>query len=144
MKYMFISLILVMFQNCTGQNKDKKNELQYVSYSAATRGSSFICKMNADSILIDISGVENVSNRSQLEVGDWRTLSELVKQLNLDSIPFLEAPTDNRYNDQVRIAEVEIKKGEKLYVSNAFDEGNPPKELKALVDKLLLLSQTVE
>ncbi|MFX0555942.1 hypothetical protein ACOCEA_04050 [Maribacter sp. CXY002] len=144
MKYVLFSAILMILHNCTGQTKGTKNELQFVSYTATTRGSSFNCKISADSIKVNVLGTKNKSSTIATKEGDWRILSELVNQLSLDSIKSLKSPTDNRHTDRARIAEIEIKKDDKLYLSNSFDEGSPPKELKPLVDKISLLSQTVE
>ncbi|MBL4568525.1 MAG: hypothetical protein JKY69_02310, partial [Flavobacteriaceae bacterium] len=46
------------------------------------------------------------------------------------------APTDDRIRDAALHATLTIILGDKTYSSQTFDHGNPPKELKSLIDAL--------
>jgi len=52
--------------------------------------------------------------------------------------------TEKSSVDRVRIAKIKILANGKLYESNSFDEGTPPKELKDLIGIMLTLAKTVE
>ncbi|MDJ0644462.1 MAG: hypothetical protein QNJ57_00625 [Flavobacteriaceae bacterium] len=90
------------------------------------------CKVG---LLTDTSEIEVTSK-------DWDHIIELVNEIKLDKIHSLEAPSDDRSTDRKMIAVVIITLGNKVvYTSSSFDDGNPPHQLKNLIEKLFAISK---
>ena len=67
---------------------------------------------------------------------DQEKLSKLFSKINLKKIYTLKDPTQKRFYDGAAIAILRIKVQKKEYQSTNFDHGNPPNEIKQLVDKI--------
>lgn len=67
---------------------------------------------------------------------DQEKLSKLFSKINLETIYTLKDPTQKRFYDGAAIAILRIKVQKKEYQSTNFDHGNPPNEIKQLVDKI--------
>ncbi|TVZ56415.1 hypothetical protein OD91_1700 [Lutibacter sp. Hel_I_33_5] len=125
-------VFLILLANCAAQKND--DNIKEVIYKAHTRGSSMsvtivnnnvFYKTRKDSITKSI----NKDQRNNM-------VAEITK-INLEGIRDLIAPSKKRTFDAALHATVSIKSGDKTYTSSNFDHGNPPAELKALVDLLL-------
>jgi hypothetical protein len=112
-------------------------EVISIKYSAFTRGTS-------KEIVVNEKGVISNKNDKKLRQTEGKsTLSQcqkLIKNINLESISALKAPSKRRASDGALHASIEIITKDKTYQSNEFDEGNPPKELKKLVDYILKMA----
>ena len=71
---------------------------------------------------------------------DWAKCLELLTKIDLDEFVKLEAPSGLRHADKAQHAELELKINKTTLRSREFDHGNPPKEIKPLVNHLLYLS----
>ena len=71
-------------------------------------------------------------------------LSDIIKNINLEIISILKAPSERRATDGALHAEFKIKAEGKEYKSIIFDAGNPPIELKKLEDLLYQLAKLRE
>ena len=72
---------------------------------------------------------------------DWPELNSMITAIDLDTFKSLEAPSDARFTDAAAEATLTIKMGDVLHTSPAFDHGNPPKEIEALVNKVLSIKE---
>ncbi len=125
--YSFFSLL--MLSNCDTQSHEDFT----LNYSAATRGSSITLDANSSEIQYsDMNGDKNITlNKSQ-----WDEIKELISKIDVDEIENLEAPSNGSHTDRALVATLSITIGDKTYESVNFDHGNPPNELKKLIDKL--------
>ena len=142
MKFLILILLFPNHQ-CADQIKSVQ-EIDFVAYTAATRGSSFSCKINSSRILIQSQGGESFEKTREISSEEWKTISRSINDLNPDSISDYTSSTNSRALDRSRMAGVMISVNQVLYESEAFDEGNPPAELKPLVDKIIALAKTVD
>jgi len=54
------------------------------------------------------------------------------------------APSQGRALDRAAIASLKVKFSEEAYESVPFNHGNPPTAIKAIIDKVLLLAESVD
>ena len=64
--------------------------------------------------------------------------------MDIEQIPNLKAPTENRFFDGAAIANLKISYKGTIYESASFDHGNPPKEIEPLVKEILSISENIE
>ena len=132
------SLIIVLFVS----SKCFQNEvLLKVEYKAETRGAlKNITVTKNDCIYKTLSKSDEFKTSTE----DWQTITKLVKGLNLEILKNLEAPSSKSHIDAAMQASITITFEEKIIESANFDDGNPPEELKKLVEKLLEITTKSE
>jgi hypothetical protein len=132
MKFIFYSLFsLLLLSNCDATSQS--NELASITYSAATRGSSIsLIATTSELNYTDYNGTKKIS----LTTEQWNELKVLVNKIQLSSIQELEAPSTASSADRALIASLTINTGSNTYESSTFDHGNPPDELKKLIERL--------
>jgi len=96
---------------------------------ASTRGSSLKIIANPNQIVYNDTVLKITSDK-------WNVLTTLIQEINLGNLNNLKAPSEDRYRDMALAAELKITTSENNFTSSQFDHGNPPKELKPLLDKL--------
>lgn len=72
---------------------------------------------------------------------DWKTLLGLVDGIDLAKVETLRAPSNKNHVDAALAATLKITKGNKVYQSTVFDHGNPPAQLKALIEKMIAIAK---
>ena len=121
---------IVLLTNCSAQNE---HDSLSINYNAATRGS----KITIVAKTYEIIYTTNLETKnSTLSKKQWSEIKELVLQIELSAISNLEAPSNESYTDRALIGSLTIIKNNETYESSTFDHGNPPKELKELINKL--------
>ncbi|NHF60331.1 hypothetical protein FK220_013335 [Flavobacteriaceae bacterium TP-CH-4] len=144
MKY--VLLYILSFSSLLGsaQQTTEEEESLSIIYEAMTRGSSFHCAVTKGRISVKSSGKTITMETRAIAKKDWQEVEQQLKTVLLEHIGNLEAPSAESQTDRARIATLKVKRGDKIFESAPFDEGNPPKELKPLIDKILALAETVE
>jgi hypothetical protein len=123
----YIAFIL-LFSNCTAQS-NLTNVV--IEYSAVTRGTSIEIKVTSKEIKYKKNEATKVVS---LVAKQRKVFEELLEKINLENLETFIVPTSNSHSDRALQAALKITKNEKIYVSQTFDHGNPPKELKTLLD----------
>lgn len=72
---------------------------------------------------------------------DWNTIEKLLNNLNPQNLDKLEAPTDKRLYDGAPHATLSVLYGDVVMIIPTFDHGHPPKEIEALVNKVLSVKE---
>ena len=62
------------------------------------------------------------------------------KEINLEGMASLKAPTDKRLYDGAAHANISITLKGKTYTTEGFDHGYPPIEIENLINKLVFLT----
>ncbi len=134
----------VVSQNMARSINIQQHEVQDIVYEASTRGSFFQVKINKDLIqrTKDRSLQKISSNKCSKE--DWKALLSAIKNIQLEKINALTVPSDKRSTDAALHAKLMIITKTNTYTSIAFDHGNPPIEIKQLVNTILSLSESIE
>ena len=72
---------------------------------------------------------------------DWVKCLELLTKIDLAEFVKLEAQSGLRHTDKVQHGELTLKINKATFRSRGFDHGNPPQDIKPLVNHLLYLSE---
>ena len=75
---------------------------------------------------------------------DWYSLLILLKEVNLEKLPELKAPSKDFQFDGAAKSRLKVLSDGKTYETQPFDHGNPPKEIVELVKELLSISENIE
>ena len=97
---------------------------------------------------ISASRVKTYHNYQKTEITEkalsqkeWEQCFELSKTVNLSELETIKAPSNLRQTDRVHHGELIVENGTNNIKSRCFfDHGNPPTEIKLLVDHLLHIS----
>ena len=131
---LFLTIILGKgCDNATAQ--DMQNTV--IEYTANTRG--FYQNITIKDQLVSVSKDRNNNDKAistKISDADWAALINDFKELKLETLKDLKAPTEKRFYDGAAIANLKITYKDKSYETTSFDHGFPPKEIKKLVDKI--------
>jgi len=127
----FIIIFIILFSNC---NTFQENSVIKIEYKAATRGASKFISVSKNDCQSDL-----LNNKSSFKTSkeDWEAILNLLDQIDINAIENLERPSDISSTDRAMAASIKITFKDKTIESSLFDDGNPPKELKKIVAKLL-------
>jgi len=132
-------LVLLMAKGCTNSELKKESENISFEYEANTRGSYRKVIAKQDTVYtIKSRGGEAVEKK--LSKGDWNSLLNMLSKVDAEKIKDLKAPSEKRFYDGAMIADLKVIYKDKTYESSSFDHGNPPAEIKDLVNKILEVS----
>ena len=132
-------LVLFMAKGCTNSELKKESENISFEYVANTRGGYKKVIAKQDTIYtIKTRGGEAV--QKQLSKSDWNSLLDLLSKVDAEKMKDLKAPSEKRFYDGAMIADLKVIYKDKTYESSSFDHGNPPAEIKDLVNKILEVS----
>lgn len=143
---MKISMIAFIFMflaagDCSNQ---EKNSVSSLSYETFTRGSSTIYKITPEMIEIKSTGLNKSESSLQISKEEWNSLLEKMQKIDASKMNQLKAPTDGRASDAALHAILSIRKNDTIFKTNSFDHGQPPAEIKPLVQAILTLAENVE
>ncbi len=135
-----ICSVAIFSLQCTAQDKEKaaatntnakltKQTIQKVELEELTRGTNRVLVFTPESKSVTLNGTEGTRNFSAAE---WENVVKAVGAIDLAKIDTYEGPTTARFYDGALAATIRIHKDGKVYTSQSFDSGQPPKELAAL------------
>lgn len=136
---LFATLGMMALQ-CTAQKKSptstSKNltkviqtTIQKVELEEMTRGTNKNLVYTPASKTVKINDAPKKSSFSSTE---WSDIARAAEVIDLSKLATYEAPTTARFYDGALAATIKIHKNGKMYTSQSFDSGKPPKELAAL------------
>lgn len=130
-KLVFCAFILLIFTACSSQESSDVG--LKIHYNAFTRGSSIDITIAQSSIVYkDVNGEKAIVKKELF----WQKLDNYIENIELKNIASFIPLSNDRVSDKALHATLIIYKGGVAYSSKTFDHGNPPKELKALLDFL--------
>lgn len=144
MKHIFLILSLFVFNKGCSGDKSQQEETITVEYRAISRGGLFKHIMINNKNISTISKNGETSKPKTCSETEWEKLVSAYKTIDAKAIPNLKAPSKKFMFDGAAIATLKITINDTVYTTESFDHGNPPKEIKALVDEILLVSENVE
>ena len=75
---------------------------------------------------------------------DWNELKALLKPIHLEQIPVFNPPSKDFQFDGAPLSRLKVTSNGKIYETQGFDHGNPPKEIADLVKEILSISENIE
>jgi hypothetical protein len=145
MKYIIMAVLsLAVLKGCS--NKDRNiMDITEIKYTASTRG--YFYQVMAMPTMLQIT-MDRTSESGQvytLEIEEWDALLGLIEDIELKKLDNMNPDTSWQEVDRAPMAGLVVKTLEKKFVSPNFDHGNPPDEIRPLVDALLELAErTIE
>lgn len=119
----------------------KDNYQTSVTYKALTRGSFEYSRISKSNIAISTDrSLKQIANYN-CEDKDWKELNTLIEAVDLETFQNLKAQSKKHLFDGATHATLAIQIGDIEYMTPAFDHGNPPKEIEALVNKVLSIKE---
>lgn len=136
MKTIFtIFLTLFLAKSCSNEEFDNA----IVDYEANSRGFYKKIKIE-DKKLYVMNERKGEATEVSLSKKEWNELVEAFKEINLEGMNNLKAPTDKRLYDGAAHANISITLKGKTYTTEGFDHGYPPIEIENLINKLIFLT----
>ncbi|HQX02758.1 MAG TPA: hypothetical protein P5335_11040 [Flavobacterium sp.] len=134
-----ITIFLTVFlaKSCANENGDIDKAV--VEYEATSRGFYKNIKIEDKKLF-----VINNRNEKPVEVSlskkEWNELVDAFKEINLEEMKNLKAPTDKRLYDGAAHANITIILDGKTYTTDGFDHGYPPSQIENFISKLIFLT----
>ena len=119
----------------------KDNYNSAITYQSSTKGSFEFINISKSNISFSTDRSLKTIDKYNCEEKDWEGLNTLIEAVDMETFQKLKAPTDKRFTDAAAQATLVIQLGDAEYMTPAFDHGNPPKEIEALVNKVLSLKE---
>ena len=141
MKKLLPLLVITMLfaAGCASSALKKESEYIAFEYEAMTRGAYKKVIVKQDTV-ITITGRDAMPITTGLKKGDWNELLAELAKVDLDKISELKPPSTRSHVDAALAANLKVIRKNKTYQSNGFDHGNPPAEIKELVEEILEVS----
>ncbi|WP_223148885.1 DUF4377 domain-containing protein [Aquimarina sp. RZ0] len=144
LQYKLIKVISKQKNQSIAQNtSEKQNDLEF-EYEALSRGYFFKAKIDKNTITSFKDRNLNNKVSKDCSKSDWNTLLSLAEDIELTELSKLKAPGEKRFFDGAAHAILKVTSGNKTYISANFDHGDPPDEIKLLVNQILSLSESIE
>ena len=128
----------------TDMSKREMQDQITLNYRAATRGFYLEIWIEGDSIKHTTDHSLKAMSTHKIPSEEKEALMSLLSDLNVNTLPELEAPSKRFQFDGAAITTFEVTKGEDSYKTVAFDHGNPPESIKAIVEKILSIKTMFE
>ncbi len=138
---LLLALSLITLQ-CTAQkkkteNKDKaavsttatKMNIQKIELEEMTRGSRRMVTITPTNKIVEVN--RQVRNE-KLSTAEWNAIVKHISAEKLSRLDNYKSPTTKRFYDGAFSADLKITSGGKVYNSQSFDSGTPPKEFAEL------------
>ncbi|MFW2375594.1 MAG: hypothetical protein ACN4ES_03535 [Cellulophaga baltica] len=140
-KFLILLFLIVLVSSCGIQQKERVQEPSKISYTAQSRGFRKNVLITKTTITVTNEG-ENTYEKINYDAARWIELCHLITVIDLNKLKEYKGTTEASAVDRALIAHLEIETNAIMYRSNGFDHDNPPKELKAIIDKILAMSET--
>ena len=128
----------------TMPSERKMQDSVKITYQAATRGFYMKIWVQGDSIMISEDNREQKFKTYVFPKEEKEAFLKSLNEIDTTSLTDLKAPSTTFQYDAAPMAWLEIANGDEIHRTNAFDHGKPPKPIKDLVDKMILVKTMVE
>jgi hypothetical protein len=129
-----IAFFLTTFFLAANGCEDMKDTV--IEYSAMSRGFYLTVVVKDENVTVTQQR-KGEPKTTKLSQDDLKAIADMVKEIDLEGVPDLKAPTEKRFYDGAAIANLKITRNGEVYETQGFDHGDPPAAVKKLVDKLM-------
>ncbi|MDR5591529.1 hypothetical protein [Christiangramia sp. SM2212] len=143
MKIPFLAIVIMFFSTNNCSNPEA-GSIESFSYETFTRGSSTMYTVTPNQITVKSTGLNKNENSNSISSEEWSELINIAGEIDAAKMSQLKAPSDSRASDAALHAILSVRKNDTIYKTNSFDHGNPPEEVKPLVEAILRLAENVE
>ncbi|AJR04733.1 hypothetical protein [Siansivirga zeaxanthinifaciens] len=139
--YLIVMMLLLLNKGCS-QSQINQDAVS-LEYSAMSRGKFLEINITKKSVAVKKDRNASVVSAS-CKKEDWDELISELKSIDIENIPNLKAPSENRFFDGAAIANLTVHYNGNSYKTNSFDHGNPPEPIAKLVKVMLSISENIE
>ena len=121
---------------------DRKGQGLQFEYTALTRGSYKRVIATPEGLTVT-NGRDAEPQTVALSTADWNNLVDFYQkniEKKLSGLQDLEAPSKKHQYDGALAATLTVMVGDQLFRTPSFDHGNPPAQIKGLVDEMVRLA----
>lgn len=136
MKIVTLILATVFLAKSCDAQMNEEMENTTIEYQAMSRGMYLNINVHSDDISIT-KARKGEAKTSKLAKADFKEIANLLRDIKVETLPDLKAPTDKRMYDGAAHATLKIINDGQVYETSSFDHGEPPAEIKKLIDKLM-------
>lgn len=146
------NLVLFTKNGFSFYNKKKlilsaSNEMSYdslkIEYSSISMGGYMQVIINKGTVsTLKKRGSEPITKICKED--DWDNILTILKPIDFNKMPSLEAPSKAFQFDGAGMAHLKISYKDSIYETPPFDHGNPPKDIAELVKEILSISEIIE
>lgn len=142
-------IVLAVVAGCSSAKKTKEPEIPLqkqtenivLEYTAMTRGAYKRIVVSSYDIVTIKSRDDKDAVSRKLTAEEWKTLHEAYKTIkDPGNLSAIEAPSVKHQYDGALAAILAITVDDVVYQTPGFDHGNPPAEVKPLVDAIIKFS----
>ena len=138
-KFAAIVLLALFAVGCASALKKESDKISF-EYEAITRGSYKKVIVKQDTVItIKDRDLKDVVTAG-LKNGEWNSLLKSLESVKLEGLNKIKVPSVIHQVDAAPIANLKVIRGDKTYQSKSFDHGNPPQEIKDVVNKIMAAS----
>ncbi|WP_178991683.1 META domain-containing protein [Winogradskyella schleiferi] len=112
-----------------------------VKYQTVSRASFDFIMVSKTQLMISEDSSLKTIDKYQMEANDWDAVNALIEAIDVESIQNLTPPSKKHQYDGAALATLAIIVGDVEYMTPAFDHGNPPEAIEALVNKVLSIKE---
>ncbi|WP_179021325.1 META domain-containing protein [Winogradskyella forsetii] len=112
-----------------------------VKYQSISRGAFDFIMLSKTKLSISKDNSLKTIAKYQIEAEDWQAVNALIEAIDVESIQNLTPPSKKHQYDGAPLATLAIIIGDVEYMTPAFDHGNPPEAIEALVNKVLSIKE---
>lgn len=144
-KLLLVSTIIL--NSCANQKMplaEHQKEHVSIKYQAFSRGFFQEILVSEKSIIFYDERDYKNAKMHKISKKEWEEFIRLLSAIELKALPRLKAPTSKRLYDGAPHATLTVEKKGETTSSSTFDHGHPPKQLKALVEKLMSFKKLAE
>ena len=140
-----IALTVVVATGCSTAQKTASKEANddvSFTYTAVTRGTNNKIVVKEGTIETSQSRLGDKPVTRTLTDAEWTAVKDAYSKVTVkdDELGAIVPPSKKHQFDGALIANLTVTHGNKEFNTSAFDHGNPPTEIKPLVDKIIGLS----
>ena len=116
-------------------------DITEIRYTAATRG--YYYQVQVSPMMMQVKMDRNSSDELiyRVDAESWDALLALIEAIDLDKLESLQGSTELQEVDRAAYATLRVFTREKQFQSTPFDHGDPPEEIKSLIDAILTLAE---
>jgi len=116
----------------------KELDVVKYEYRSTTMMGKTVVTITADSVVTEFNGrKESTRNARVTEPTEWAALAASLKEVDLDKIATLQAPTEKRATDAAPYGTIIISTKDSVYTSASFDGKNPHEMLQPLMKEIV-------
>lgn len=119
------------------QDSKTQKGVERIVYQANSRGFYEEILLSKDQIVIHKNRNRKHSISQKISKKEWEECLQLLSNIRIHKLSTLKAPTSKRLYDGAAHAFITVQINDKTISSSTFDHGYPPKQIKALVEKVL-------